>query len=176
MGGRLTASQGLTVTGKHALTWAAVGQQGAVAVFQGRAQFGGFGSGPDALPGVRANRAFLSRAVRYLAGEAGIRQFLDIGTGLPTADNTHEVAQPVAPGCRVVYVDNDPIVPAHGRALLDSTPEGATAYIEADARDTDLILREAAATLDFSQPVAVMALMVCTTSPTPTTRRTSSPG
>jgi O-methyltransferase involved in polyketide biosynthesis len=117
-------------------------------------------SGPDALPGVRANRAFLSRAVRYLAGEAGIRQFLDIGTGLPTADNTHEVAQRVAPECRVVYVDNDPIVLAHGRALLDSTPEGATAYIEADARNTDLILREAAATLDFSQPVAVMALMV----------------
>jgi ubiquinone/menaquinone biosynthesis C-methylase UbiE len=93
---------------------------------------------------VRANRAFLSRAVRHLAGEAGIRQFLDTGTGLPTADNTHEVAQRVAPGCRVVYVDSDPIVLAHGRALLDSTPEGATAYIEADARDTGLILGEAA--------------------------------
>ena len=109
---------------------------------------------------VRENRAFLSRAVQYLAGEAGIRQFLDIGTGLPTADNTHEVAQRVAPECRVVYVDNDPIVLAHGRALLDSTPQGATAYIEADAKDSELILREAAATLDLSQPVAVMMLAI----------------
>jgi SAM-dependent methyltransferase len=117
-------------------------------------------SSPEVLPVVRANRAFLGRAVGYLAGEAGIRQFLDIGTGLPTAENTHEVAQRAAPEARVVYVDNDPIVLAHARALLDSTPEGATAYIEADARDTGLILREAAATLDFSQPVAVLALMV----------------
>jgi O-methyltransferase involved in polyketide biosynthesis len=115
---------------------------------------------PDAVPAARANRAFLRRAVRYLAGEAGIRQFLDIGTGLPTADNTHEVAQQVAPESRVAYVDNDPIVLAHGRALLDSTPQGATAYIQADARDTGTILSEAAATLDFSQPVAVLALMV----------------
>jgi O-methyltransferase involved in polyketide biosynthesis len=117
-------------------------------------------SSPEVLPVVRANRAFLGRAVEYLAGEAGIRQFLDIGTGLPTAENTHEVAQRVAPESRVVYVDNDPIVLAHARALLDSTPEGATAYIEADARDTGLILREAAATLDFSRPVAVLALMI----------------
>jgi hypothetical protein len=112
------------------------------------------------VPAARASRAFLSRAVRYLAGAAGIRQFLDIGTGLPTAENTHEVAQQVAPESRVVYVDNDPIVLAHGRALLDSTPQGATAYIQADARDTAAILREAARTLDFSRPVAVMALMV----------------
>jgi S-adenosyl methyltransferase len=109
---------------------------------------------------LQANRAFLRRAVEYLAGEAGIRQFLDIGTGLPAADNTHEVAQRVAPESRVVYVDNDPVVLVHARALLDSTPQGATAYIEADARDPELILRQAAATLDFSQPVAVMILAV----------------
>ena len=114
---------------------------------------------PNILPGVRANRAFLHRAVQYLTGEAGIRQFLDIGTGLPTADNTHEVAQQLAPEARIVYVDNDPIVLAHARALLTSTPEGATAYIQADARDPDTILREAAQTLDLSQPVAVMLLM-----------------
>ena len=115
---------------------------------------------PAIVPGVRANRAFLRRAVQYLAGEAGIRQFLDIGTGLPTADNTHEVAQAVAPESRIVYVDNDPIVMAHARALLDSTPQGATAYIQADARDPAAILREAAQTLDVSQPVAVMLLMI----------------
>jgi hypothetical protein len=115
---------------------------------------------PSTADGARANRAFLRRAVEFLAGEAGIRQFLDIGTGLPTADNTHEVAQRVAPDSRIVYVDNDPIVLAHSRALLDSTPEGATAYIEADARDTETILRKAAATLDFSQPVAVILLAV----------------
>ena len=115
---------------------------------------------PNILPGVRANRAFLRRAVEYLAGEAGIRQFLDIGTGLPTADNTHEVAQAIAPDARIVYVDNDPIVLAHARALLTSTPEGATAYVEADARDPDTILAEAAKVLDFSRPVAVMFLMI----------------
>jgi hypothetical protein len=114
---------------------------------------------PNILPGVRANRAFLRRAVQYLAGEAGIRQFLDIGTGLPTADNTHEVAQQIAPESRIVYVDNDPIVLAHARALLTSTPEGATAYIQADARDPGRILAEAAQKLDLSQPVAVMFLM-----------------
>jgi SAM-dependent methyltransferase len=114
---------------------------------------------PNILPGVRANRAFLRRAVQYLAGEAGIRQFLDIGTGLPTAENTHEVAQQVAPESRIVYIDNDPIVLAHARALLTSSPEGATAYLSADARDTATILSEAAKTLDFSQPVAVMFLM-----------------
>ncbi len=115
---------------------------------------------PNILPGVRANRAFLGRAVRYLAGEAGIRQFLDIGTGLPTAENTHDVAQSIAPDSRIVYVDNDPIVLAHARALLTSTPEGATAYVAADARDTGTILAEAAKILDFSQPIAVMFLMI----------------
>src|SRR6185437_15096495 len=96
---------------------------------------------PNILPGVRANRAFLRRAVQYLTGEAGIRQFLDIGTGLPTAENTHEVAQSIAPESRIVYVDNDPIVLAHARALLTSTPEGATAYVQADAQDTATIVR-----------------------------------
>jgi hypothetical protein len=115
-------------------------------------------SQPGVLTSVRANRAFLYRAVAYLAGEAGIRQFLDIGTGLPTADNTHEVAQRIAPDSRIVYVDNDPIVLAHARALLTSTPEGATAYLQADARDPQAILREAAAMLDFRQPVAVILL------------------
>jgi O-methyltransferase involved in polyketide biosynthesis len=115
---------------------------------------------PNVLPSVRANRAFLRRAVQYLAAEAGIRQFLDIGTGLPTAENTHQVAQGIAPESRVVYVDNDPIVLAHARALLTSTPEGATAYIDADLRDTDEILRAAAGTLDFSKPIAVMLLCI----------------
>jgi O-methyltransferase involved in polyketide biosynthesis len=116
----------------------------------------------EAFPGVvdvaRASREFLARAVRYLAGEAGIRQFLDIGTGLPTANNTHEVAQRVAPESRVVYVDNDPIVLAHARALLTSTPEGRTAYVDADLYEPDKILEAAAATLDFDRPVALMLL------------------
>ncbi|MGH3190389.1 MAG: SAM-dependent methyltransferase [Streptosporangiaceae bacterium] len=111
-------------------------------------------------PGVRraaqAQRAFLARAVGYLAADAGIRQFLDIGTGLPTADNTHEVAQRVAPDSRVVYVDNDPLVLAHARALLTSSPQGATAHLGADLRDPGRILEQAAATLDFTQPVAVL--------------------
>jgi S-adenosyl methyltransferase len=115
---------------------------------------------PNVLPGVRANRAFLGRAVRYLAGEAGIRQFLDLGTGLPTAENTHQVAQAVAPDARIVYVDNDPIVIAHARALLASGPAGATAYVQADIRDTDKVLAGAGKTLDFGKPVAVMALMI----------------
>jgi SAM-dependent methyltransferase len=115
---------------------------------------------PNILEGVRANRAFLGRAVRYLAQEAGIRQFLDIGTGLPTAENTHEIAQSVAPDARVVYADNDPIVLAHARALLTSTPQGATAYVDADVRDTTKILEAAAGILDFSQPVAIMMLLV----------------
>jgi SAM-dependent methyltransferase len=106
----------------------------------------------------RAQRAFLARAVTYLAGEAGIGQFLDIGTGLPTANNTHEVAQRVAPQSRIVYVDFDPLVLTHARALLTSAPDGATAYIDADLRDTDKILREAARTLDFGRPVALMLL------------------
>jgi S-adenosyl methyltransferase len=102
------------------------------------------------------SRAFLGRAVRYLAGEAGIRQFPDIGTGLPSAGNTHEVAQQVAPDCRVVYVDNDLVVLTHARALLTSAPGGVTSYIDADARDPGTILAEAASTLDFGAPVAVM--------------------
>ncbi|MBO0771621.1 MAG: SAM-dependent methyltransferase [Actinobacteria bacterium] len=115
---------------------------------------------PDTVSSVRANRAFLARVVRYLAGEAGIRQFLDIGTGIPTANNTHEVAESVAPGSRVVYVDNDPVVLAHARALLIGGSEGATDYIDADLRDTDTIVAQAATTLDFSQPVAVMLIAI----------------
>jgi S-adenosyl methyltransferase len=115
-------------------------------------------------PGIRlsaqANRAFLARAVRYLAGTEGIRQFLDIGTGLPTANNTHEVAQATAASSRIVYVDNDPLVLAHARALLTSTPEGATAYLDADLRETEKILEQAAAILDFGQPVAIMLIAV----------------
>jgi S-adenosyl methyltransferase len=115
---------------------------------------------PFIVPGVRTNREFLGRAVRYLAGEAEIRQFLDIGTGIPTADNTHEVAQATAPDARIVYVDNDPIVLVHARELLTSTAEGATDYIEADVRDPGHVLRQAAATLDFGQPVAVVLLAI----------------
>jgi S-adenosyl methyltransferase len=115
---------------------------------------------PGIRSDVRANRAFLARAVRYLASECGIRQFLDIGTGLPTASNTHEVAQAVVPQSRIVYVDNDPIVLAHARALLTSTPEGATAYIDADLRDTGTILAQAARNLDFGEPLAIMLLGV----------------
>ena len=115
---------------------------------------------PDMLSSVRANRAFLRRAVRYLAAQAGIRQFLDIGTGLPSADNTHEVAQAAAPQSRVVYVDNDPVVLGHARALLTSGPEGATGYLDADARDIGRILAEAAKLLDFSRPVGVMLVAV----------------
>jgi hypothetical protein len=115
---------------------------------------------PNLVFSVRANRAFLTRTVRFLAAEAGIRQFLDIGTGIPANNNTHEVAQRIAPESRIVYVDNDPIVLSHAKALLKSTPEGACAYIDADLRDPDTILREAANTLDFGQPVAVMLIAV----------------
>lgn len=115
---------------------------------------------PNLADAARADRGFLARAVRYLTVEAGIRQFLDIGTGLPTANNTHEVAQAAAPSCRIVYVDNDPLVLVHARALLTSTPEGATDYVHADLRDPATILREAARTLDFTQPVALMLLGV----------------
>jgi hypothetical protein len=104
----------------------------------------------------RASRGFLIRSIAYLADDAGIRQFLDVGTGLPTANNTHQVAQRIAPTARVVYVDNDPLVLAHARALLTSTPEGATAYIHADLRDPDKILAEAVDTLDFTKPVALI--------------------
>ena len=112
---------------------------------------------PEVVDVARASRAFLTRTVRWLAGEAGIRQFLDIGTGLPTADNTHEVAQRVAPEARVVYVDNDPVVLAHARALLTST-QGLTAYIDADLHEPDTILEAATKTLDFSEPVALMLM------------------
>jgi O-methyltransferase involved in polyketide biosynthesis len=104
----------------------------------------------------RASRSFLTRSIAYLTDDAGIRQFLDVGTGLPTAENTHQVAQRIAPQARIVYVDNDPLVLAHARALLTSTPEGATAYIHADLRDPDKILVEAADTLDFTQPIALI--------------------
>jgi S-adenosyl methyltransferase len=113
---------------------------------------------PEIVSSVRAQRVFLGRVVRYLAGQAGVRQFLDIGTGLPAANNTHEVAQSVAPESRIVYVDNDPMVLAHARALLASSPEGATDYLDADLRDTGAILERAAATLDFSRPVAVILI------------------
>jgi trans-aconitate methyltransferase len=115
---------------------------------------------PPILASVRAQREFLGRAVRYLAAEAGIRQFLDIGTGLPSAGNTHELAQRIAPEAKIVYVDNDPIVLAHSRALLTSSLEGLTAYLEADLRDADEILQKAAGVLDFDQPVAVMLVGV----------------
>ncbi|QFG23457.1 SAM-dependent methyltransferase [Actinomadura sp. WMMB 499] len=106
----------------------------------------------------RHSRYMLTRVVRFLAGEAGIRQFLDIGTGLPTMDNTHEVAQRLAPEARIVYVDNDPLVLRHAKALLTSAPGGATAYIEADVRAPEAVLDEAAATLDFDRPVALMLM------------------
>jgi hypothetical protein len=115
---------------------------------------------PTIIRDIRANREFLGRVVRFLAGEAGVRQFLDIGTGIPSANNTHEVAQSVAPDCRIVYVDNDPIVLAHARALLTSTPEGTCAYLDADLKDTGKILQEAERTLDFSRPVAVLFIGV----------------
>jgi len=118
----------------------------------------------EATPGlrerVRANRAFLVRAVRYLAAEAGIRQFLDIGTGIPSANNTHEIAQQVAPDSRVVYVDNDPIVLTHARALLAGRPEGSIQYIDGDVRDVASIIGAAAKTLDFTQPMALLLLGV----------------
>jgi len=115
---------------------------------------------PDIVLSARSNRAFLARAVRFLAGEAGIRHFLDVGTGIPTANNTHEVAQSVAPKSWVVYADNDPIVLAHARALLASGPEGATKYIDADLRDPQVILDAAARLLDFGRLVAVMLMAI----------------
>ncbi len=113
------------------------------------------------LPSIaRTTRRFLVDVVQQLADQYGVRQFLDIGSGLPTADNTHEVAQRVAPDCRVVYVDNDPVVATHGRALLTSTPEGRTDFILADLRDPDTILTQAARTLDLAQPVAIVLIAV----------------
>jgi hypothetical protein len=110
---------------------------------------------PGIVDIARADRAFLRRVVRFLAGEAGVRQFLDVGTGLPTHDNTHQVAQRVAPESRIVYVDNDPLVLAHARALLTSSPQGATNYVDADMSDPEKILLEAAKWLDLTQPVAL---------------------
>ncbi len=112
---------------------------------------------PGIVRAVRIQRRFLARAVRHLASERNVRQFLDIGTGIPTASNTHEVAQSVAPESRVVYVDNDPMVLAHARALLTGVT-GPTAYVDADLRDTAKILAEAGRLLDFSQPVAVLLI------------------
>jgi len=113
---------------------------------------------PDIAHIARLQRRFQARAVRYLADEAGIRQFLDVGTGLPTANNTHQIAQQIAPESKIVYVDNDPLVLVQAHALLTSAPDGMTSYIEADVRDTEEILEVAARTLDFSQPVALMML------------------
>ncbi|MFD8153854.1 SAM-dependent methyltransferase [Streptomyces sp. NPDC059720] len=109
---------------------------------------------------VRHNRDFLRRAVTALVGQDGIRQFLDIGTGLPTAQNVHQIAQRIAPESRVVYVDNDPVVLAHARALLTSGPEGRTDYVDADLRDPGRILEQAARTLDFDRPVALCLVAV----------------
>ncbi|MGS2616841.1 SAM-dependent methyltransferase [Micromonospora sp. LZ34] len=112
------------------------------------------------FPGVvhvaRASRQFLVRSIKFLTGEAGIRQFLDVGTGLPTADNTHQVAQRIAPDARIVYVDNDPLVLVHARALLVGTPEGKTAYIDANLHDPAAVIAEARETLDFQQPIGLI--------------------
>ncbi|WP_445528786.1 SAM-dependent methyltransferase [Streptomyces cyslabdanicus] len=115
---------------------------------------------PEFAAIARLQRSFLVRAVRFMTRDAGIRQFLDIGTGLPTTNNTHEVAQGVAPDSRIVYVDNDPIVLAHAGALLRSTPEGKCAYLEADVRDPRRILTRAAETLDFDRPIGLMLLNI----------------
>jgi S-adenosyl methyltransferase len=115
---------------------------------------------PQAVQSARSCRTFLKRTVRYLAAEAGVRQFLDLGSGLPSADNVHQVAQSVAPDSRVVYVDIDPVVMVHARALLHGSAEGATDYIQADLRDPAPILRAAARMLDFGRPVAVLLLSV----------------
>jgi hypothetical protein len=122
----------------------------------------GLATWPSGRVAARENRAFLGRAVRFLAAEAGIRQFLDIGSGLPTTDNVHEVAQAVAPSARVVYADSDPLVLAHARTLLTSSPAGRTAYIQADLRDPQSILSAPAVreVLDFSRPIALMLVAV----------------
>jgi trans-aconitate methyltransferase len=114
---------------------------------------------PSIVRDIRANRAFMRRAAAYLAAE-GVRQFLDIGTGIPTHPNLHEVVQDIAPDARIVYADNDPVVLAHARALLVSTPEGETSYIQADLRDPGVILQEAARTLNFAQPIAVTLVSI----------------
>ncbi|MEO3752498.1 SAM-dependent methyltransferase [Streptomyces sp. B6B3] len=113
---------------------------------------------PGIVDGARGARYFLARAVRHLAEEEGVRQFLDIGTGLPNVDNTHQIAQSVAPTSRVVYVDNDPLVLAHARALLSSSPEGVTDYIDADLREPEVIIEAVRPVLDLGQPVALMLM------------------
>jgi hypothetical protein len=113
---------------------------------------------PKTAESARAARAFLRRAVHFLAADVGIRQFLDIGTGLPSGENVHEVAQSIAPDARIVYVDNDPIVLRHAQALLTSIEEGVTAYLDADVRDPEEILSRAAKTLDFNQPMALLLM------------------
>ena len=115
---------------------------------------------PDIVSTARANRAFLVRTTSYLTGQAGIRQFLDIGTGMPTNSNIHEVAQSIAPETRIVYVDRDPIVLTHARAVLTSAPDGVTDYLEADLREPGKILAKAAQTLDFRRPVAIMLIAI----------------
>jgi len=115
---------------------------------------------PEVVALARESRAFLTRAVRYLADEAGIDQFLDIGTGLPTGDNTHEVAQRINPAARIMYVDNDPLVLTHARALLTSTPEGECQYLDADLRQPTRILEQAKGFLDLRRPVALMLMGV----------------
>ncbi|MFI6348306.1 SAM-dependent methyltransferase [Streptomyces sp. NPDC050560] len=115
---------------------------------------------PEFTAVARLQRHFLARAVRYLVGTVGIRQLLDVGTGLPTADNTHELAQRIAPESRIVYVDNDPLVLTHARALLKSAPEGACAYVDADVRDPGRIIEEAKKTLDFSRPIGLTMVAI----------------
>jgi S-adenosyl methyltransferase len=115
---------------------------------------------PQVVASARANRYFLARVVRYLAADCGIHQFLDIGTGLPAPNSTHQIAQQVDPACRVVYVDNDPLVLTHARALLTSAPQGACDYVDADSRDPETIVAEAAQTLNFTQPAAILLLAV----------------
>jgi hypothetical protein len=115
---------------------------------------------PPVLELARASRAFLVRAVRHLTAEAGIRQFIDIGTGLPTFNNTHEVAQEIAPESRIVYVDNDPLVLVHAEALLTSAEPGVTHYVEADLHDPETILYEAGKVLDFDRPIAIMLIAI----------------
>ena len=132
-------------------------------------------SRPQVVAGARANRAFLARVVRYLAGECGIRQFLDIGSGLPAPGSTHQVAQAIAPDARIVCADNDPLVLVHARALLTSTPHGRCDYLDADVRDTASILAGASWTLDFGQPIAVLLLAILHFIPTPTTPPGSPP-
>jgi trans-aconitate methyltransferase len=125
-----------------------------------RAAEAGYKAFPGVLQSVQANRAFLARVIRYLVTEAGVRQFLDVGSGLPTASNTHEIAQEKAPESRIVYVDNDPVSILHARVLLQSAPEGRADFLHADARDPLSVLEQASATLDFSKPVAVIMLGV----------------